>query len=126
VHYTLGVLTALIVLVVLSAAGYGAFRVFHRKGRPLGAAAMNGARAAAVLFLLSVAVYKKPQSFYVNFVIFPSLFSYLGGLLCVLVTIVIGVLAVVQQDDGRKGVIASVAAIVSAAAAMGIIIWRAS
>lgn len=97
----------------------------RRAGRAYGTIALRVAQGSALVFILSIALYQKPESFYVNFVILPSLFLFLGGLGCVFVTLVLGVIALVKGDGRRQAVIAMAGAVLSAVATFVIILWRA-
>jgi hypothetical protein len=79
-----------------------------------------------VAFALAVVLYQKPKSFYTNFVIFPSLALYISGLLGTVAALILGVTALLKRDDSRNALIAISASLAAAAAAMGVIIWRAS
>ena len=97
----------------------------RRAGRTYGTIAMRVAQGTALVFILSIVLYQKPESFYVNFVILPSLFLFFGGLVCVLVTLVLGVIALVKGDGRRQAALAMAGAVLSAVATFVIILWRA-
>jgi hypothetical protein len=95
-----------------------------RQGLTPAGLAWRAAQFASAALALSVLVYQKPQSFYTNFVIFPSVVLYLSGLLCVAVALVLAVVALFKGETA--GALRSAAmAVAAAAAATLIILWRA-
>jgi uncharacterized membrane protein len=92
----------------------------------LGRWAWRAAQATGGLLLLSVAVYQKPQSFYTNFVILPSMVLFLVALTTAVVALVLGLAATIRGDADRRGLKAIAAALVAIVAAFLVILWRAS
>jgi hypothetical protein len=111
---------------ILAMAGFMAFRAARRTGRTIGLLAWRVAQGTAVVFALAVLVYEKPGSFYTNFVVFPSLVLYLSGLLATIVALILGITALIKRDDVPRALFAISVSLFAAAAAMGVIIWRAS
>lgn len=116
-------LVLLVIVTVLGAAGVALAR---RRRWTHGAFAWRSAQAACVAFALSIAVYAKPQSFYTNFVIVPAVTCFLSGLLLVLVTLVLGVLALVKKQDARRGLTACAMSLIATVVTLAVIAWRAS
>jgi hypothetical protein len=77
------------------------------------------------LFLVSVLIYEKPASFYVNFVMLPSLFAFLAGVVGVLVTIVLTIVALFKRTAARRALAATGLAVLTMVTAFLIISWRA-
>ena len=84
------------------------------------------AQSAAVAFTLSVLLYEKPKSFYTNFVIFPSLTLFLSGLVATIVTLLLGITALVKRDDTKHALFAISLSLLAGSIALGLIVWRAS
>jgi len=115
-----------ITLGMLAVFGFMAFRAARRTGRTIGLLSWRVAQGASVVFALAVAVYDKPKSFYTNFVIFPSLTLFLSGLLATVVTVILGIAAVIKRDDATRGLLAIGISLLAGAIALGLIVWRAS
>lgn len=113
---------SLAALLVATWAIVGALR---RRGRTFGMLAWRTAQVTSGVFLLAVLLYQKPQSFYTNFAVLPSLFAFLGGVLFVFVTVVLSAIALVKRDDGRRALVAVGTAVFGAVAALLVIVWRA-
>jgi hypothetical protein len=111
---------------MLTVFGYMAFRAARRTGRTIGLLAWRVAQGAALVFALAVVVYEKPKSFYTNFVIFPSLALFVSGLLATIVTQILGIVALFKRDDASRALLAIGISLLSAAMALGLIVWRAS
>lgn len=110
----------------LAVVSYMAFRAARRAGRTIGLLAWRVAQGSVLAFVLAVAVYEKPKSFYTNFVIFPSLTLYVTGLLGTISTLILAITALVKRDDTRPALIGISMSLLGAVAAMALIIWRAS
>jgi hypothetical protein len=117
---------AAVALGILALIHYAVFRAARRAGRTIGLVAWRTAQGAIGAFVLAVVLYEKPKSFYTNFVIFPSLALYISGLLFTIAALIVGVTALFKRDDSRNALIAIGSSIGAAAAAIGLIIWRAS
>lgn len=115
----------IVLLIIVCTLGVAAVFMARRRQWTHGLFAWRVAQAATLSFILSVAVYEKPASFYTNFVIVPAIICFLFGLLLVVCTLVLGLLALVRQQDGRKGLAASALALIAAVACLAIISWRA-
>jgi hypothetical protein len=83
------------------------------------------AQGTCVLSLLSVLLYQKPASFYVNFVMLPSLFAFLAGLIGVIVTIVLTIVALFKRVAVQRALTATGLAVLTMVLAFAVIYWRA-
>jgi hypothetical protein len=92
----------------------------------LGRWAWRAAQTTGVLLLIAIALYQKPQSFYTNFVILPSLLLFLVALSTAVIAIVLGLAAAIRGDTGRQGVKSIALALAAVVAAWLVILWRAS
>jgi hypothetical protein len=117
--------TLFLTLALMLAAVVGVLRWLRLAPATLDGWAWRGSQVACALFLLSVAVYRKPQSFYTNFAILPSLMLFLVGIFLALVAIVTGLVAAVRGQR-RGGLNAVGLALVSTVSAWLVILWRAS
>ena len=95
------------------------------RGGRAGALAWRVAQGTCVLFLRSVLLYQKPASFYVNFVMLPSLFAFLAGLIGVIVTLVLTIVALVKRVAVQRALTATGLALLTMVLAFAVIYWRA-
>lgn len=95
------------------------------RGWTAGTLAWRIAQGTCVLFLLSVLLYQKPASFYVNFVMLPSLFAFLAGLIGVIVTIVLTIVALFKRVAVQRALTATGVAVLTMVLAFAVIYWRA-
>jgi ABC-type Fe3+-siderophore transport system permease subunit len=119
------VIAGILVVGAIVIAGAALALMLRRKGASWSTMAWRVMQAGEVAFVLAVLLYEKPQSFYTNFVIMPSLLLYLGGVLTVLVTIVLGTLALINREEKRQPLIAMAASALTAVVSILMIIYRA-
>ncbi len=117
----------LIPAALLTTVGIAAWYVSGRGGgRTLAHRAWRLALVTLAVSGLAVATYQKPQSFYTNFAMLPSLFLWVSAVMLGLLAVVVSLTAVVRGEGYRSVAAAAGLAVTSPVVAIAVIAWRAT
>jgi hypothetical protein len=120
------VVVGLLTFAGILAAVCGAFALSRRRGWVPGLLAWRLAQGGGVAFLVSVLVYQKPASFYTNFVILPAMLCFTAGLLCLLATVLVALIAFFTGAGAKRDLQAIGLVALAMTASFLVIFWRAS